>query len=740
MGRNNILVQLLIAVTAATVIFANDPLESSLFSVTYDKNCTGETETPVDDKKYKAGDWFSIKGFSQQDTRHFFSGWNSSSDGKGTYYKPNSQALMGNSDLKLYAQWVSHGITKQGAFRIWNNPFKDLRNSIVQGNYLYYLSRATEGLDIVNLSQDTPKLAGGFRGNDFDFVENFTIEKNRAYLASSKGGLQIIDISNPLKPTLLGKYGRNIAVITVHGRRALASEQGKNGDAIVHILDIDNSDSITVLGTYAVDGEINEMFIHDTRAYIVLKRNYPPGVSPIDFLILNIANPAHPDSLGCYNMGSGRTCPQFQVAFPYAYFVDNGAFQILNIKKPMRPYREGCYTVRRFKTFRVIGRTAFLLDPLDNLHRLNISDPARPEPVLLDSLNCEASFLCAEGSTVYAFRTGGLSQTRAKKPCDTIPGVECRFRHVDLCALVQGFPRQVRTCPANDYVYCARGGNGMMILDMQDPHLARLAANHPDTPVDAVSAIGGNLLIGTDNKLSIADLKNPLNPQKIGTVEIPDGVGEISSSGHHAIICTKKGAVSIINFSNPSSPVPAGSCNILTKNIFTHCAAAENYLYLTDLTNGVYIVDIKDPLKPRLVGKYHEKMEGKDFKFLKIFAVADHIMLSYSYFYKTPPFRFSLGIAQVNDGTRGKTTLIDAGNPAHPVQKQNKASRKAFHLSGKYDTWTSDQNNMETGDFLYYNVLNNYDCESMNYPYFCTIEKYEYNPEFIDVKEYKIWR
>lgn len=189
MDRNDILVLLLIVITTTTEIFANDPRESDLYSVTYDQNSSGEVKTPADEKKYKAGAWFTIKGCPERDTRQFFLGWNTSPDGKGTHYRPNSRSRMGNSDLKLYAQWVSHGITKHATFRIWNNPFKDLRDCIIQGNHLFYLSRASEGLDIADISQNTPKLVGGFRGNGIGMVKDFIIEKDRAYLASQIGGL-----------------------------------------------------------------------------------------------------------------------------------------------------------------------------------------------------------------------------------------------------------------------------------------------------------------------------------------------------------------------------------------------------------------------------------------------------------------------------------------------------------------------------------------------------------------------
>ena len=502
-----------------------------------------------------------------------------------------------------------------------------------------------------------------------------------------------------------------------------------NRKGVIHILDVDNPDTIPVLGTYTVNGEIEKMFIHDTKAYIVFRG---------DFLILDISNPAYPDSLGNYKTGS----PKVQFAYPYAYFISGRSFQIVNVSNPKQPHREVCYNAGYFKTFRVIGETAFLLDPIDNLHVLNISNPARPEPIPFGPLNYRVSFLCADGSTVYAFRVGGLPRTPdpAKKTSDAIPGIECRFRFIDLGSLVHRYPRLVRICPANDYVYCARGEKGMMILDMRNPQLSWLAVNHPGTPVNALSGIDSNLLMGTDNNICVADLSNPVKPRIIGTMEIPEGVSEISATGYHAVILSKKGAITIVDCTNPAFPIPAGSCTILTKKRFTHCAAVENKVYLTDSTNGLYIINIKNPLKPWLVGKYHEKMEGKDFAYHKIFAVATDIILSYSYYYQKLRFGFELGLAQVSNGTRKKTAQIDASNPAHPVKKQDYASHKNIFPFPGYVTWTSDRNNMETGAFWYYNVFYKYDCDKMDYPYFYTIDKNKYTPEFIDVTAYKIWR
>ncbi|MCL2013820.1 MAG: InlB B-repeat-containing protein, partial [Oscillospiraceae bacterium] len=78
-----------------------------LFTVTYDEN--GGTGTlPVETRK-ETGELFIAKQseLTAPSEEMSFVGWNTQADGKGTFYTPGDEIIMGTENLTLYAHWVA---------------------------------------------------------------------------------------------------------------------------------------------------------------------------------------------------------------------------------------------------------------------------------------------------------------------------------------------------------------------------------------------------------------------------------------------------------------------------------------------------------------------------------------------------------------------------------------------------------------------------------------------------------
>jgi hypothetical protein len=95
---------------------ANDttPYFYSVLTVTYLPNHATSGQAPVDWSRFSSGDSVKVadKG-NLKKNNHEFSGWNTSADGSGKFYQPESFFIMGDSSLTLHAQWRrSQGNTK----------------------------------------------------------------------------------------------------------------------------------------------------------------------------------------------------------------------------------------------------------------------------------------------------------------------------------------------------------------------------------------------------------------------------------------------------------------------------------------------------------------------------------------------------------------------------------------------------------------------------------------------------
>jgi uncharacterized repeat protein (TIGR02543 family) len=77
------------------------------YGVTYDANGATTGSIPVDSTRYDPGALVTVLENTGGLAREgfVFSGWNSAANGGGTSYAPGASFVMGNEDVRLYAQW-----------------------------------------------------------------------------------------------------------------------------------------------------------------------------------------------------------------------------------------------------------------------------------------------------------------------------------------------------------------------------------------------------------------------------------------------------------------------------------------------------------------------------------------------------------------------------------------------------------------------------------------------------------
>jgi len=103
----------------ASILLTSCPLITNLFgnSVTYNSNSATSGTVPIDSNKYMSGDTVTILGNTGNlsKTDCVFGGWNTFADGSGDTYPAGSTYTMQNSEVTLYARWVStHTVTYYG--------------------------------------------------------------------------------------------------------------------------------------------------------------------------------------------------------------------------------------------------------------------------------------------------------------------------------------------------------------------------------------------------------------------------------------------------------------------------------------------------------------------------------------------------------------------------------------------------------------------------------------------------
>ncbi|MBF0245036.1 MAG: DUF4347 domain-containing protein, partial [Planctomycetes bacterium] len=124
-----------------------------------------------------------------------------------------------------------------------------------------------------------------------------TISGNYAYVADDNGGLsglKIIDISDPINPTLTGSYNTdgNAYSVAVNGNYAYVGDGGFG----LQIIDITNPGTPTLAANFIPAGWVFEVAISGNYAYLA---------DGSLMVIVDISEPTDPSSVGSYAIESG---------------------------------------------------------------------------------------------------------------------------------------------------------------------------------------------------------------------------------------------------------------------------------------------------------------------------------------------------------------------------------------------------------------------------------------------------
>ncbi|MGA1790078.1 MAG: SBBP repeat-containing protein [bacterium] len=280
-----------------------------------------------------------------------------------------------------------------------NSSYSNESDAVIPGQHqavLYaFVADRGNGLQIVDVSDPSqPKLVGGC-DTPGDTLGVY-VKGNYAYVTDgSVGGLRIIDISDPTNPVFTGWYdtpgtttARRLEVVD----NLVYVPDGASGLQIINVSDPANP---VLAGAWTLNG-VAGVDVIDNYAYLA-------AGGRLD--ILDISNPAAPNLVGGWEVSpNGPTCiyvvgDYAYVGAPYSGF--DGNFYIINISDPLNPA-----LVSKFDTpdwdnmIKVVGNYAYDAD--DNNGQLRIIDVSDPEnPALVSVFPYQAEGLDIIGDYLY---------------------------------------------------------------------------------------------------------------------------------------------------------------------------------------------------------------------------------------------------------------------------------------------------------------------------------------------------
>ncbi len=288
------------------------------------------------------------------------------------------------------------------------------------------------------------------------------------------------------------------------------------------------------------------------------------------------------------------------------YVVDGTGFWVLDVQNPAQPDSIGFYEKSGAVGLDIIGSRAYVSSTAGaGLTILDISVPENP--VFLSELSdiCCTNKLIAENG--YAYLASGSSGFNIVDIYDSLNPFH--VSNIDF----DGSVMRIAMINSQYVVVSVSTPSEIAVIDVSDP----------DNPFVAVSyGRGGNLFVDENrlfevgsNSIKIQDVQDPLNFVLDGSidVEVYHSRG-IQVSGNFAYIVDMgdffDGGLNIVEINDPDNPFPRGNYSIEYPNFCTILAVNDNYVYIPDIMNEIIIiVDISNPDTPVYAGEYAASVE-----------------------------------------------------------------------------------------------------------------------------------
>jgi len=458
-------------------------------------------------------------------------------------------------------------------------------------------------------------------------VSGIAIVGTTAYLVNGRG-LHVVDLSDPVHPTLLGTCDTTGSAWRVHISGSYAYLAAGTGGLLV--VDVSEPAAPLEVGSYDTSGRASDVHVIGNTAYVA--DGWGGGL-----LTLDVTDPTSPSRLGSYDtpgsamaihvVGNAATGPESapeatdgaSSGMVIAYVADsNGGLQILDVSNPASPSPLSSYATGDARDVQVVGTIAYVGDCSNGLVTVDVSDPSNPTPI--GSSNSE---WCGE-----------------------------------------------RVAVSGDHAYVGEGERGLFILDVSNP-ASPVELGIYERPSAIMDAFVGNATALTSSSLPasktegsygyitgmdrlwVVGMDDPANPDVLGYCDLQASswennalfVSTDAGTGDTLVFVAEPGyGMEIFNVSDPLTPTLSGQypvADATTNDVFV----VGNYAYVAT-SNGsdgwLRIVDVSDPTSPTQVVSYATPGDAR---------------------------RVSVenSIAYVVDGAAG-LRLIDVSSPAAPVE------------------------------------------------------------------------
>jgi len=241
------------------------------------------------------------------------------------------------------------------------------RDLVVTGTHAYLVARRLFILDVSDPNAPSHEAVHDANG----YLMSVNVTGKYAYVSPTADGIQILDVSDPATPALVGSHPIGARDIAISGTHAYVTT---GWDELV-TLDVSNPVSPTFVSSFPINGPSEKVKVAGERAYVTDGQGYRGN--PPSFSVLDITNPNAPAYIGGLPIGG----QDFDVVGDYVYLAHTFSLSIWDFSDPAAPTRVGSIPLPdsgHLEAVEVVGDYAYVAASGAGLRVVNVANPAIP--------------------------------------------------------------------------------------------------------------------------------------------------------------------------------------------------------------------------------------------------------------------------------------------------------------------------------------------------------------------------
>ncbi len=435
----------------------------------------------------------------------------------------------------------------------------------VFANELVYLADGSTGVKIVGFPQPlSPTLIS--QTPIPGLAQDLALYGDTLFVAAGQGGVWAVSTSNVNFPNLLGNFKASqgealgIAVLAVNENPSPQPEFDPDqatpgnqifklyalvayGNAGLQIVDVTNPLSLQLVGSYKMDGSIEDVWVGEGYAYLANSNGF--------IHVVDISNPAQPKLFGIHRTPGQARDLTLDTATLYVADFERGV-RILSVADAQKPVEIGFYDAPAFVSFVTTppqGDHAFILDGRQGMWAIDTTAQA-------------------DLTEIGSFTTSGIAHSATL---------------------------------ADSFLYLADGPAGFQIVNVEDARNPYLVSKF-DTPGEAMDlVVDQRILYVADGPrgLRIYDQSNLMEVKEISSFQIPGSARRLALQDDYIYIASMQGGLAILKVTDPNQPARVSIYEALRD--VRDVSVRGNYAFLAAGLDGFRVLDISHPLQPQEV-------------------------------------------------------------------------------------------------------------------------------------------